>query len=305
MKNARASIMSRIPILILTVWTAILAASCTEKDIVFDGENINVIVEFDWQEATEANPEGMTLILFPADGKSKSWRFDISGRDGGQIELLSGIYNVLVFNNDLPGIEFTNTDDYNLFSANARNIADSLASPTGMLYSAALSDVALFPTEDTPLVIRMKPNPLSTAYHITIDSVSGTQRIRTANAVMRGIARSVCLCLQCNSTDTCCISTPMHIAQGRPDRLETIATGFGNPDIVDPKIFLDVIVTTSHGKYSKTFDVTDQVMNSKHPKDVYINIKGLDIPEADTPTNPDVGISVGVDGWQLIEITYS
>ncbi|MDE6561265.1 MAG: DUF5119 domain-containing protein, partial [Muribaculaceae bacterium] len=250
MKNARASIMSRIPILILTVWTAILAASCTEKDIVFDGENINVIVEFDWQEATEANPEGMTLILFPADGKSKSWRFDISGRDGGQIELLSGIYNVLVFNNDLPGIEFTNTDDYNLFSANARNISDSLTSPTGMLYSAALSDVALFPTEDAPQVIRMKPDPLSTAYHITIDSVSGTQRIRTAYAVMRGIARSVCLCLQCNSTDTCSISTPMHIAQGRPDRLETVATGFGNPDIVDPKIFLDVIVTTSHGKYS-------------------------------------------------------
>ncbi len=50
-------------------------------------------------------------------------------------------------------------------------------------------------------------------------------------------------------------------------------------------------------------------MNSKHPKDVYINIKGLDIPEADDPTNPDgnsdVGISVGVDGWQLIEIFYS
>ena len=66
-----------------------------------------------------------------------------------------------------------------------------------------------------------------------------------------------------------------------------------------------MIVTTSHGKYSKTFDVTDQVMNSKYPKDVYIHIKGLDIPEADTPSDPDVGISVGVDGWQLIEITYS
>ena len=305
MKNAMISILSRIPILIITVGTAILAASCSEKDIVFVGEDINVMVEFDWQEAAEANPEGMTLILFPADGKSKSWRFDISGRDGGQIELLSGIYNVLVFNNDLPGIEFSNTDNYYLFSANARNIEESLTSPTGMLYSAALSGVALFPAKDAPQVIRMKPKPLSTSYHITIDSVSGTQRIRTANAVMRGIARSVCLSLQCNSTDTCCISTPMHIVQGRSDRLATIATGFGNPDIIDPKIFLDVIVTTSHGKYSKTFDVTDQVMNSKHPKDVYINIKGLDIPEADTPTDPDVGISVGVDGWQLIEITYS
>ena len=50
-------------------------------------------------------------------------------------------------------------------------------------------------------------------------------------------------------------------------------------------------------------------MNSKYVKDVNINIKGLDIPASDTPTNPDgnhgVGISVGVDGWQLIEIIYS
>lgn len=305
MKNARNSIPSHIPILILTIWAAFLAVSCAEKELVFAGEDIKVKVEFDWENASEANPEGMTLIFFPDDRNSMSWRFDISGRDGGQIELLSGVYNVLVFNNDLPGIEFSNTDNYNLFSANARSIADSLTSPTGMLYSATLSDVALFPSKDTPQVIRMRPDSLSTVYHIAIDSVTGTQRIKTANAVVRGLARSVYLRLQCNSTDTCCMSAPMHIAKDRTDRLETIATGFGNPDIPDPKIFLDVIVTTSHGKYSKTFDVTDQVMNSKHPKDVYINIKGLDIPEADTPTDPDVGISVGVDGWQLIEITYS
>ena len=305
MKNAGIFTLRRVPILLLTVWATFLAVSCAEKDIVFDGEDVNVIVEFDWQEASKANPEGMTLIFFPADGKSQTWRFDISGREGGQIELLSGVYNVLVFNNDLPGIEFSNTDNYNLFSAKARSIADSLTSPTGMLYSATLSDVALFPSKDTPQVIRMRPDSLSTVYHIAIDSVTGTQRIKTANAVVRGLARSVCLCIQCNSTDTCSMSAPMHIAQGRTDRLETIATGFGNPDIPDPKIFLDVIITTSHGKYSKTFDVTDQVMNSKHPKDVYINIKDLDIPEADTPTDPDVGISVGVDGGQLIEITYS
>lgn len=305
MKNTRSSISNHISVLILTVWATLFVTSCAEKDLAFGGEDIQVRVEFDWENAPAANPEGMTLIFFPADGSSLSWKFDISEREGGDIELLSGVYNVLAFNNDLPGVEFSNTDSYDLFSASARSVAESLTSPTGMLYSAALTEVALFRTDGGQKIIRMKPDSLSTVYHITIDSVSGTQRIKTANAVVRGIARSVCLRLQCNSADTCCMSAPLHIAPYCHDRLETIANGFGNPDIHDPRIYLDVIVTTSHGKYSKTFDVTDQIMNCKHPKDVYINIKGLDIPAADTPTDSDVGISVGVDGWQLIEITYS
>lgn len=287
----------------------LLVSSCTEKDIVYGGEPVKAMVEFDWTDAPEANPEGMTLVLFPADGNSKLWHFDIQGREGGEIELLSGVYNIVAFNNDLPGVEFTNAENFDLFSASARSKGDLSTSPTGMLYSATIVGKGLFPKVKHTMTIKMKPVSLSTVYHISLDSVSGTQRIKTATAIVKGLARSVCLSRQCNSTDTCCMSAPLHIAPYSPDRLETITTGFGNPDTSDPQIYLDVVVTTSHGKYSKTFNVTDQVMNSKHPKDVYINIKGLDIPEADTPINPDdndgVGISVGVDGWQLIEIIYS
>ena len=179
-----------------------------------------------------------------------------------------------------------------------------------MLYAASLTSQALFNAGDKKaLTISMSPDSLATDYHIRLDSISGTQRIKTATAILKGLARGVCLQLKCNSEQTCCVSAPLHIDPLCHTRLETVATGFGNPDITDPKISLEIIVTTSHGKYSKTFDVTDQIMNSKYPKDVYLNIKGLDIPAADTPTNPDgkddVGISVGVDGWQLIEIIYS
>ena len=307
MKNARSSILNRIPI-ILMGWMALLAA-CAEKDLVYGGEEVDVKVDFDWEDAIEAKPEGMTLIFFPADSSSMSWRFDIPGHDGGEIKMLSGVYNILAFNNDLPGVEFTNTDSYELFSAGARSVSDSLTSPTGMLYSATLREVALFPSDGKTQFIRLKPASLSSVYHISLDSVSGMQRIKTATAILRGVARSVCLCVQRNSVDTCCMSMPLHIAPDRHDRLEAVAAGFGNPDVTDPGFYLDVIVTTSHARYSKTFDVTEQIVNSRHPKDVYINIKGLDIPAADTPADPDgghdVGISVGVDGWQLIEIIYS
>lgn len=302
----------KIPIIIVisTMWAGSILSSCSQKDLVYDSDPVKVLVDFDWINATDAHPDGMTVLFFPVDENSKIWRFDISGRNGGEIELLSGIYNVIAFNNDLPGVEFSNTDSFNNFSATTRNINDSVSSQTGMLYAASLTDKALFYTGDKQeLKICLTPDSLATVYHIRLDSISGTQRIKTATAILKGLARSVCLPLKCNSEQTCGVSAPLHIDPLCHNSLETVATGFGNPDIPDPKIDLEVIVTTSHGKYSKTFDVTDQIMNSKYPKDVYINIKGLDIPAADTPTNPDgnddVGISVGVDGWQLIEIFYS
>lgn len=309
MKNASNRIIRCIPILILSVWAVGILTACCQKDLVYAGEPIKVMVQFDWQEATGADPEGMTLLFFPADKTSKLWRFDIPGREGGEIELLSGEYNVLAYNNDLPGISFTDIGNYDSYSATARSSSDSTTSPTGMLYSAHLANAYIFNFNSTLPVITLTPDSISSVYHISLDSVNGTERIKTANAVIKGVARSVCLQLQHNSEETCSLSAPLHISQERQTILESTTTGFGIPDIPDPKITLEVIVTTSHGKYSKSFDVTDQVMNCKHLKDVYINISGLDIPAADTPVdpddNPDVGISVGVDGWQLIEIIYS
>lgn len=309
MKDATRHNMRSIYLLILTVWGTFLLTSCSQKELEYSGEPVKLLVRFNWQEAPSADPEGMTLLFFPADETSKFWRFDITGREGGEIELLSGNYRVLAYNNDLPGINFVDTDSYDRLSASARSINDSITTATGMLYSVHLSSAFIFNSEDSRPLIELTPDSISSVYHIRLDSVSGTERIKTANAVIKGLARSVCLQLQRNSVESCSLSTPLHISPQNRSSLETVTTGFGLPDVPDPKIILEVIVTTSHGKYSKSFDVTRQVVNCKYPKDVDININGLDIPAADNPVNPDgnpdVGISVGVDGWQLIEILYS
>lgn len=298
-----------IPIAILLLMVVgMLLTACEQKELAIGGEDMDIMVEFDWTLAPDANPEGMTLLFFPADTRSQSWRFDIPGRDGGPVRLLSGFYDIIAYNSDLPGVDFTDTESFESISATARSISDSLSSPTGMLYSAALTDFALFPpSEGGKRVIRLMPESLSTLYRIRIDSVSGTRRIKTATAVLHGPARSVCLCIPRNSTETCRLSAPLHIVEGHIDRLETAATGFGIPPIHDPRFLLDIVVTTSHGRYSKTFDVTEQVVNCKTPANVDIHIAGMVIPESDNPVAPgdDVGISVGVDGWQLIEIIYS
>lgn len=291
--------------LLLALW---VLAGCRQKDVVYGLEPIQVGIEFDWQNALGADPEGMTLIFFPVDDASGPWRFDITGREGGDIEIIPGRYRVLAFNSDLPGVEFTDRDSFDSFSAAVRSAGDTLAAPTGILYAADLTGAEIMNSHGKRQVLTFVPDSLSTVYHIRLDSVSGTERIKTAKAVLNGLASSVCLQLKRNSETRCNVVAPLRISARDRSVLETETTGFGNPDIPDPRITLDVIVATSHATYRKSFDVTDQVVNSKYRRNVYINITGLDIPAADTPQNPggdDVGISVGVDGWQVIEIIYS
>lgn len=305
MKDTRSRISSSIT-LILTVWATMLLAGCRQKELTFELEPLPVSVEYDWINAENAFPEGMTLLFFPTDGSSRPWRFDIGGREGGDIEIFPGDYSVISYNNDLPGVEFLDTDSYDRFSAAPCAVSDSLTTPTGMLYGAHLGHVSVRNPQGRRQRIILTPDSLSTVYHIRLDSVSGTERIKTATAVLNGVASSVCLQRQCNSSSSCSLAAPLSISHERRYMLETVTTGLGNPDIADPRLTLEVIVTTSHGKYSKSFDVTGQVVNSFNPRDVYIYIKGLEIPAADNPAGDgDVGISVGVDGWQVIEIIYS
>lgn len=282
--------------------------ACRQKDLVYSLEPMRVAVDFDWTYAEGADPEGMTILFFSADPDSQPWRFDIARRDGGDIEIMPGRYSVLAYNSDLPGVDFIDKDSFDRFSATVRSASDSLAAPSGMLYAANLPKVVIRNTFGSRQILTLTPDSLSTVYTIRLDSVTGTERIKTAKAVLKGLARSVCLRLNQNSTETCDIVAPLQISRPNRSVLETVTTGFGNPDIPDPAIALEVIVTTSHGTYKKSFDVTRQVMNSINPKNVYIHISGLDIPAADNPADPGgdgVGIAVGVDGWQVVEITYS
>lgn len=308
MKTLCRKIFRQIPLLFVGVATLILW-SCEQKELYPDLSPLKVRVDFDWNNAEGASPEGMTILFFPADGYSKEWRFDIEGRSGGEIEILPGLYHVLAYNSDLPGVNFIRIDSYDKYAGEVRNISDSICASTGILYSAHIDDVSLGIGSDNTQRLILLPDSLSVVYNVRLDSVSGSERIKTATAIVKGLARSVCLQSQRNSKETCSISAPLLLSREDRSVLQATATGFGNPDISDPRITLEVIITTAYGSYRKEVDVTGQVMESKNPRNVFIHISGLRIPAADDPSNPDgspdVGIGVGVDGWRVIEIIYS
>lgn len=298
---------------------ALLLGSCTHKDIVCPGSEPHPLeIAFMWDEAPDATVDGMTVYFFPADTHSKLWRFDIPGRDGGSVELPAGRYSMIAVNNDLRGVTFSQPGTYDDFSAFARTVANSSSTvlPTGMLYGAAMDDVQVtmcgvsyrMPDgniKDCPYgLVRCYPDSMSVIYHVILRDIEGLDRLVSASARLSGIAASIRVRSGECGADTCATSFALERAEGTS--MTGVTSGLGTPS-ADARFMLEIAIRrTDRATFVKTMDVTGQVLNSPYPRNVYIYIDSLQIPDNPRPDNPgtDVGIDVGVDGWHEVEINY-
>ncbi len=292
------------------------ATSCSHKEIICPAsENRQITVLFDWDHASGAAPEGMTLYFFPAGSREQIWRYDISGPNGGPVELPTGSYRMVAFNSDLPGIEISGKDSYSHISANARRASsgDYIAS-TGMLYGTTVSQLEVTPCgvrysdsngtvkECGQSIVRCHPDSLATAFTLLFKSVSGLERVASATAILHGMAPGIKIADRVPEGNGA--SLPSQLAFNTAGHEMTSgATGFYPADAKG--ITLQLIVTCNDGKtYSHNFDITEQIMNSPSKHNVIIMIDNISIPDGE-PSSPDDeigGIDVGVDGWSNIEI---
>ncbi len=92
----------RIMIILLTVITPILFASCDHKELCYHHDHrITLRLAFDWRDAPEASPKGMVVWFYPTDDtEGDPLRIDISGTEGGEIKVPPGKYNIISYNND-------------------------------------------------------------------------------------------------------------------------------------------------------------------------------------------------------------
>ena len=115
-------------LLLLCVQSAMLAlVGCHHKDLcVHHLHTVKVKVEYNWQNAPQANPTGMTLYFYPVDGGSPQ-RFDFIGKEGGYINLVKGKYNVITYNNDTEAILYNKINEFDNHYAYTR--AGSILEP--------------------------------------------------------------------------------------------------------------------------------------------------------------------------------
>ncbi len=117
-------------LLILIVFSATLS-SCDNKELCYNHNHyVKLKVEFDWQDAPEANPYGMSVYFYPEDdylGENfdgiihSMERFDLNAKDGGEIQLPKGRYRVITYNNDTELAFGRNTDNFNMHHLFTRN----------------------------------------------------------------------------------------------------------------------------------------------------------------------------------------
>ena len=295
---------------------ALMLQSCSHSAIICpDGGGRVIDVRFMWDEAPDATPDGMTLYFFPVSPGGLIWRFDIAGREGGKVELPFGSYRLLAFNNDLPRIDFSNTDSYDRFTANARFAGEGLVYAPGLLYVGTVGfvDVTLCGVEYTDHegcdkncpqgLVRCYPKLESTIYNVIVRGVDGMSLVRSATATIDGIASAIRLVDGESAGQVVGESLALSIMRDTSEMTGT-TTGFGSIPGED-EYWLTITVTRTDGKtFAKRFDVSSQVLNSSNPRNVTIIVEGLDIPDDDLPpsSGDDVGIEVGVDGWHEIVI---
>ena len=99
---------------------AISFASCTHKDLcIHHPHSVTLKVEFNWQNAPEANPKGMCVFFYPVEGGDPR-RVDFKGLAGGTVELNVGEYNVITYNNDTEGTLFAGQNSFEKHAAYTR-----------------------------------------------------------------------------------------------------------------------------------------------------------------------------------------
>lgn len=134
---------------ILLAVISFAAISCThDKLCVHHPHGVKLKVEFNWQNAPDANPLGMCVFFYPVEG-GEPRRMDFKGTEGGYIELSVGKYHLLTYNNDTEAIMFANTDGFSTHQAYTRD--GDLFEP--VLGSAANSAPRAKDTEDQRVVI--------------------------------------------------------------------------------------------------------------------------------------------------------
>ena len=292
-------------------------AGCSQRDLCYDHSHVSpVAIEFDWSQATDADPRTMVVWFFPVES-GESYRFELSGAGtqgrslfDSRIMVRPGTYRVLCHNGstDNNSEEGRTFDGYRLVT-----YADAVLSPmnrsegaplpgnageqpvkarSSTLYAHTLDQaVTIEPGATVEKRIRFTPVEMTSVYDVIITGVENLRADTEASAVITGMAEA------------------WHPGSSRPGGTEVVipfplehcgtsclrgsVVVFGDNAPHDVRHYLRVY--TSY-KYYYDFDVTEAIHNSGDSRHIEIHLNGIKLPVSD-----EGGMSPGVDGWEDAE----
>lgn len=306
-----------IPCACILIMVMAMLTGCRQKELLSpEGVMCTVDVRFLWDNAPGAETEGMTLLFYPLDTEGSFWRYDIAGRDGGQVEIESGTYTMIAFNNDLPGIRLE--DISYIDSAKAMTVAatKALADSTGMLYEGVIEDLRIMPgyvsfsscdgkrRSGPDSRIECHPDSVTTIFDVKITDATGMERVRSLDGVLEGCAAGISLLTRQTLPDSVEVAFPM-LTDPVAGTAAGSVSGFARTGSTAGYTLVLRARYTNGILYEKKIDVTEKILNYPYSHRVDIIINGLIFPENPSQGGDNqnsLGIDVGVDGWHTVEI---
>lgn len=312
-------------------------AGCNHKELCYQHPHTATLrVVFDWRNAPDASPEGMCIFFYPDDG-GEVQRFDFSGTEGGTVNLPTGKYRAVCYNNDLSGIQqrgvssfYTHeayTREGNLFESiygNARgetpraegtenervvicpdpmwgcNAWELEVTELGVTYVCVPGEgKEALEVENTESIITLYPSALFCTYTYEIRNVVNLHRAELMCASLSGMSGSWLFGAETLGTE--CVTLPFEAVS---DHTSCITGGFytfgQSEENLKPHKLVLYVWMNSGKKFYYTFDVTGQVDGAPDKRRVHLLIDGLYLPDEEDEQN-GTGFEVGIDDWMTEE----
>ena len=319
---------------LITVISTLIFGACNHKELCYHHPHqIKIKVEFNWQNAPDANPMGM-CVFFYSKNDNYSRRVDFIGMQGGYVELAEGEYQIIAYNNDTESVLFAGTGKFGSHYAYTREgsvlepaigstashapraqgaeeervritpdklwgcfLSDVKISSAGVEYSCIHNNTIV---ENKEQIITLYPNDLVCHYSYEILNVSNLGHATLMCASLSGMAGK--LSLSTLALDKECITLPLEANMNRADSTitgEFLTFGHSLENDTPHNMLLYVWMDNGDkfyfGSDDPKFNVTEQIHNAPNPKRVHLIIDGLKLPK---PLQNGEGYKPTIDDWE-------
>lgn len=310
---------------ILAVLLITTFASCQHKELCYDhshGAMVRVI--FDWTEAPDADPETMSLYLFPKQG-GDAMRYEFIDNQGGTISIPVGEYEALCLNSDTESVSYRNMNSRQTFEVFGKQ-STLLAGMTMMAVRSEVEGSAPRPlgTEDEQIMsapermwsdhlegveikevdgqgLTLTPQLSTSQCSIQILNVDNLEHVNSMSGVLTGTSGSFYPGLGSDVLGSDVATIPFSVTLW-PDKNEVTGSleFFGHCHESTASHMLSIYAIMSDGsKYTYTFDVSDQMHDAVDQRNIQIVIDGLQLQK---PIYNGNGFQPTVDDWNNTQV---
>lgn len=315
---------------IRTIFAAALltATACEHKELCYHHAHVETVrVEFDWRYAPDADPAGMCVWFYPADG-SLPTRFDLS-KQGGNISMTRGSYNIIAYNNDYETIYHSSRHDFttheiitltgSLFEPLGYNgyphsrgervmlcperlwgctAVETLIDKSGVSYICVPEDekdeYLGVPVEIEEHVIVLFPHELCSTYSFEVHGIEGRDDILRASGSLSSMSPS--LTLHNKSLGEELVTLPFGVEHAdfeAPMTGEFLTFGY-HEESSDTQSFLLYIWRSDGTRWYYDIDVTEQIRTAPDQRRVHLIIECTMEPQK---LELNEGSNADIDNW--------